>query len=47
MTVVAAWLVGKRIKYRDLIAANGLPSGGAVMTRSVNYYANASLMSEV
>lgn len=27
MTVVAAWLVGKRLKYRDLIKPNGLPSG--------------------
>ena len=27
MTVVAAWMVGKRLKYRDLIADNGLPSG--------------------
>ena len=27
MRIVAAWLVGKRLKYRDLIAANGLPSG--------------------
>lgn len=27
MTVVAAWLVGKRLKYRDLIKPNGLSSG--------------------
>ncbi len=27
MTVVSAWLVGKRLRYRELIADNGLPSG--------------------
>ena len=27
MTAVAARLVGKKLRYRDLIANNGLPSG--------------------
>ena len=27
MTVVVAALVGRRLMYRDLVAANGLPSG--------------------
>ena len=27
MTVVAAWLVGKRLRHRDLIEPNRLPSG--------------------
>ena len=27
MAVVSGWLTGKRLRYRDLIASNGLPSG--------------------
>ena len=27
MTVAAAWMVGKQLKYRDLTASNGLDSG--------------------
>ena len=27
LTVVSAWLVDKRLKYRELIQANGLSSG--------------------
>ena len=30
MVVVAAWLVGKRLRYRDLIAPNGLSSGARI-----------------